>query len=318
MPIWNIGAKDEARNEAIKDEGIMKKVVMLILVAVVMAACEKPIVNDEGNKEDGNVVLRFAMTNGDAIAGQRTKQATTRAEMSHYFTKLNIMLFDEDGERVFEKVVMQTKDDDDFGVLRLSLTAGTYWVVAVGHSSKKSATIKSPEVVQFTASEGEKLTDTFCACELITVDGGTADHTLTMFRAVAMVQFTLQDDDVPVNFSHFKMEYTGGSANFNPQTLVGITKSTQSETRTTNGIQIYQAFTFPYMSEAGTLKMTCTALDLDGNVIRKRVFEGVQVTRNRITTYSGPFFEDGDGEWSQTDFSFVIHADWDGEDFYNF
>ena len=318
MPIWNIGAKDEARNEAIKDEGIMKKVVMLILVAVVMAACEKPIVNDEGNKEDGNVVLRFAMTNGDAIAGQRTKQATTRAEMSHYFTKLNIMLFDEDGERVFEKVVMQTKDDDDFGVLRLSLTAGTYWVVAVGHSSKKSATIKSPEVVQFTASEGEKLTDTFCACERITVDGGTADYTLTMFRAVAMVQFTLQDDDVPVNFSHFKMEYTGGSANFNPQTLVGITKSTQSETRTTNGIQIYQAFTFPYMSEAGTLKMTCTALDLDGNVIRKRVFEGVQVTRNRITTYSGPFFEDGDGEWSQTDFSFVIHADWDGEDFYNF
>ena len=291
---------------------------MLILVAVVMAACEKPIVNDEGNKEDGNVVLRFAMTNGDAIAGQRTKQATTRAEMSHYFTKLNIMLFDEDGERVFEKVVMQTKDDEDFGVLRLSLTAGTYWVVAVGHSSKKSATIKSPEVVQFTASEGEKLTDTFCACERITVDGGTADYTLTMFRAVAMVQFTLQDDDVPVNFSHFKMEYTGGSANFNPQTLVGITKSTQSETRTTNGIQIYQAFTFPYMSEAGTLKMTCTALDLDGNVIRKRVFEGVQVTRNRITTYSGPFFEDGDGEWSQTDFSFVIHADWDGEDFYNF
>ena len=318
MPIWNIGAKDEARNEAIKDEGIMKKVVMLILVAVVMAACEKPIVNDEGNKEDGNVVLRFAMTNGDAIAGQRTKQATTRAEMSHYFTKLNIMLFDEDGERVFEKVVMQTKDDDDFGVLRLSLTAGTYWVVAVGHSSKKSATIKSPEVVQFTASEGEKLTDTFCACERITVDGGTADYTLTMYRVGAMVQFTLQDDDVPVNFSHFKMEYTGGSANFNPQTLVGITKSTQSETRTTNGIQIYQAFTFPYMSEAGTLKMTCTALDLDGNVIRKRVFEGVQVTRNRITTYSGPFFEDGDGEWSQTDFSFVIHADWDGEDFYNF
>lgn len=291
---------------------------MLILVAVVMAACEKPIVNDEGNKEDGNVVLRFAMTNGDAIAGQRTKQATTRAEMSHYFTKLNIMLFDEDGERVFEKVVMQTKDDDDFGVLRLSLTAGTYWVVAVGHSSKKSATIKSPEVVQFTASEGEKLTDTFCACERITVDGGTADYTLTMYRVGAMIQFCLKDESFPVNFSHFKMDYTGGSANFNPQTLEGITKSTQSEMRSTNEIHIYQAFTFPYMDVAGSIKMTCTALDVDGQIIRKRVFEAIPVTRNRITTYTGPFFEDGDGVFTQSDFSFLIHADWEGEDFYNF
>ena len=279
---------------------------MIMAVAVVLVGCEKPIVTDS---EDGNVVLRFSMTNSDA---------TTRATMSNYFSKLNIMLFDNDGERVFDKVITQTKDDDDFGVLRLSLTAGTYWVVAVGHSSKKSATIKSPEVVQFTASEGEKLTDTFCACERIEVGGETIDRELTMYRVGAMIQFCLKDESFPVNFSHFKMDYTGGSANFNPTTLEGITKSTQSETRTTNEIQIYQAFTFPYMSEAGTLKMTCTALDLDGNVIRKRVFDGVQVTRNRITTYSGPFFEDGDGEWGQTDFSFVIHADWDGEDIIEF
>ena len=316
----------------------MKKtiIIMMMTAAVVLAGCEKEIVRDEVADLDGNVTLRFAMTNRDAKtraeagtaadaagtvatgATRATSGAVTRAGMGDFFQKLNVMVFSEDGDRMLEKVATQTRDDEDFGVLHLSLADGRYWVVAVGHSSKRSATIKSPEVVQFTASEGEKLTDTFCACELITVDGGTADHTLTMFRAVAMVQFTLQDDDVPVNFSYFKMEYTGGSANFNPQTLEGITKSTQSETRTTNGIQIYQAFTFPYMSEAGTLKMTCTALDLDGNVIRKRVFEGVQVTRNRITTYSGPFFEDGDGEWSQTDFSFVIHADWDGEDFYNF
>lgn len=279
---------------------------MIMAVAVVLVGCEKPIVTDS---EDGNVVLRFSMTNSDA---------TTRATMSNYFSKLNIMLFDNDGERVFDKVITQTKDDDDFGVLRLSLTAGTYWVVAVGHSSKKSATIKSPEVVQFTASEGEKLTDTFCACERIEVGGETIDRELTMYRVGAMIQFCLKDESFPVNFSHFKMDYTGGSANFNPTTLEGITKSTQSEMRTTNEIQIYQSFTFPYMSEAGTLKMTCAALDLDGNVIRKRVFEGVQVTRNRITTYSGPFFEDGDGEWGQTDFSFVIHADWDGEDIIEF
>jgi len=286
----------------------MKKaiIIMIMAVAVVLAGCEKPIVTDS---EDGNVVLRFSMTNSDA---------TTRATMSNYFSKLNIMLFDDDGERVFDKVITQMKDEDDFGVLRLSLTAGTYWVVAVGHSSKKSATIKSPEVVQFTASEGEKLTDTFCACEHIEVGGETIDRELTMYRVGAMIQFCLKDESFPVNFSHFKMDYTGGSANFNPTTLEGITKSTQSEMRTTNEIQIYQAFTFPYLDVAGSIKMTCTALDVDGQTIRKRVFESIPVTRNRITTYTGPFFKDGDGVFTQSDFSFLIHADWEGEDFYTF
>ena len=32
----------------------------------------------------------------------------------------------------------------------------------------------------------------------------------------------------------------------------------------------------------------------------------------------GPFFEDGDGVFTQSDFSFLIHADWDGEDKYDF
>ena len=42
------------------------------------------------------------------------------------------------------------------------------------------------------------------------------------------------------------------------------------------------------------------------------------MTRNRITTYTGKFFEDGDGQFTQSDFGFVVHADWDGEDHYEF
>lgn len=276
-------------------------------VCAIMASCEKAIVPEAS--ADGNVTLRFSMTNADA---------TTRALSTSYFSKLNIMLFDADGNRVFDKVKTQTSDDEDWGTLSLKLTAGTYWVVAVGHSSAKSATIKSPEVVQFTASDGEKLTDTFCHCSQIVVDGESVNRELPMYRAGAMIQFILKDESFPVNFSHFLMEYTGGSANFNPTTLEGITKSTQSERRTTNGIQIYQAFTFPYMATSCDIKMTCTALDVDGTVIRKRVFESIPVTRNRITTYTGPFFEDGDGVFTHSDFSFLIHADWDGEDHYDF
>ena len=282
--------------------------IFVFVLAFVATSCEKAIDPEYRNSEN-NVTLHFSMTNADA---------KTRALSTNYFSKLNIMLFDKDGERVFDKVKTQTAEDNDWGTLSLKLTAGTYTVVAVGHSSHNSATIKSPEVVQFTASDGEKLTDTFCHCSQIVVSGEAQQYDLDMYRSVAMIQFCLKDTEFPANFSHFLMEYTGGSANFNPTTLEGITKSSQSEKRTTNGIQIYQAFTFPYMAASCNIKMTCSGLDNDGTVIRRRVFDAIPVTRNRITTYTGPFFEEGDGVFTQSDFSFLIHADWDGEDKYDF
>ena len=133
-----------------------------------------------------------------------------------------------------------------------------------------------------------------------------------------MIQFCLTDESVPDNFAYFIMEYTGGSANFNPQTLEGITKSSQSEKRIRNDLMIHQAYTFPYLATSCLLKITVSATDMDGTVIRKRVFEDVPVTRNRITSYVGHFFEPGDGQFTQSDFGFVVHADWDGEDFHTY
>lgn len=280
----------------------------MVLLAVVMSGCEKAITEDV-TADGGDVVLRFQHNSGDI---------TRAGSMAAYCSKLNVQLFDEDGQKVFSSVRTQTNDDDDFGTMSLKLSAGTYTVVAVAHSSARSATIKSPEVVQFTAQDGEKLTDTFCHCSQITVGEKGEVFTLDMFRVCAMVQFVLEDETVPTDFAYFKMEYTGGSANFNPTTSEGITKSSQLENRPRNSLNIHQCYTFPYLSESCLLKMTCTATDSDGNIIRQRVFTDVPVTRNRITTYRGPFFGDGDGEFTQSDFSFVIHADWDGEDKYEF
>ena len=288
----------------------MKKFRLLcgyLIAALLLASCEKPVI-DGSPVDSGNVSLTF----------EPTRKDYTRGTSVTAFKKLNVMLFDAQGNRVFDKVKTQLSSDEDFCTLSLQLTAGTYWVVAVGHSSTISATIKSPEVVQFTASDGEKLTDTFCHCSQITIGGDGNTFTLPMYRAGAMIQFCLTDESVPDDFAYFLTEYTGGSANFNPTTLEGITKSTQSEKRIRNDLMIHQCYTFPYMATSGTLRMTCSALSSDGTVIRKRVFEDVPVTRNRITTYTGHFFEPGDGQFTQSDFGFVVHADWDGEDFYEF
>jgi hypothetical protein len=273
-----------------------------------LTSCEKAVL-PAADPASESVTLTFQANFSDI---------TRATSISGYFTKLNVQLFTTDGQKVLDKVKVQTADSEDFGTMSLKLTPGTYTVVAVGHSSKVSASIKSPEVCQFTASNGEKLTDTFCHCSQIVVGSSAADYTLPMYRAVAMVQFCLTDDQVPDNFAFFKMDYTGGSANFNPTTLEGITKSSQSENRIRNSLDTYQSYTFPYLSATGTLKMTCTATDADGTIIRQRVFDAVPVTRNRITTYTGPFFADGDGQFTQSDFSFVVHADWDGIDYHEF
>jgi hypothetical protein len=287
----------------------MDKVVAVVMAAVVMmTACEKAILPDgeSSGTTAGTVTLEFTTMNTDytmrAVSG-----------IAAHASRLNVQLFDEDGQKVFSSVRTQRKDDDDFGRLSVELADGVYTVVAVAHSSARSATIKSPSVVQFTAQDGEKLTDTFCHVSTVEVSGDSHSFTLPMYRAVAMIQLHLTDDVLPEDVWYIKADYSGGSANVNPTTLEGITKSNQSERRIKNDLRLHQFFTFPYMSETGTLKMTISATTSDGTVLKKRTFDAVPVTRNRITTYEGKLFGDGDWTATQSDFSFVVNADWDGE-----
>ena len=127
----------------------IKNLCALCAISMALFACEKPILDEtssDSNEPKGNVTLTFS-------AHGATTRAATPA-IGDYFTKLNVMLFDEDGNRYFDKVRTQYSTDENFGQMSLTLPAGEYYVVAVGHSSAKSATIKSPEMVQFTASDG--------------------------------------------------------------------------------------------------------------------------------------------------------------------
>jgi hypothetical protein len=279
--------------------------VMSAGLLAMLTGCEKPIL-PEG--DDGNVHLTFVPT---------THDMTTRGTVAvgDYFSRLAVQMFDADGNKVWDKVKTQTRDDDDFGTLNVGLLAGTYTVVAVGHSSPVTPTIKSTEMVQFTAKDGVKNSDTFSYCGSVTVAENGGSHELRMNRVTAMVTFEFTDETMPANYAGVRVDYTGGSANFNPTTGEGCTKSTQSELR---GKDALYFFTFPYMSDEGTLKMTVTALDKDQNVLTTKVLTDVPVTRNRITRCQGPLFGDGDYTIYQTAFGITVNTDWAGEDFYTF
>lgn len=290
--------------------------VCCVIVAAIFASCEKPIFDETSSdsiEPKGNAVLTFAVSTSDAV----TTRAGTATALSSYAQRLAVMLFTPSGERVFTTVKTQTADDDGFGTMVLSLAPGDYTLVAVAHSSAVTPTIKSPQMVQFTAKDGRKLTDTFVFAGPVTVTDQPVNHDITLTRAVAMVRFSFTDEQQPATLAAWDVAYSGGSANVNPTTLEGTTKSSQSETRTpTESLQVY---TFPYLAAKGTLKMTVQAADASDNIIRSRVFTEVPVTRNRITTWRGRFFDDTDtGEFIQSTFGFTVNGEWDGEDVHDF
>lgn len=283
----------------------MKKPLFLALaVGIIITACEKPIATDVDN---GYTHLTFIPTTADVTRGT--------VNIGDYFSRINVQLFDTEGNKVFTQVKSQAKGDDDFGTLSCALQEGTYTVVAVGHSSPVAASIKSTEMVQFTAKDGVKNSDTFCYCGQITIDEDHNNHELRMNRMTAMLRFDFTDTQMPTAFAGIKCDYTGGSANFNPTTSQGCTKSSQSELRGKNN---YYFFTFPYMADECTLKVTLTALDANQNVLTTKVINDVPVTRNRISTYHGTLFTDEPGEIIQTAFGITVNTDWAGEDHYEF
>ena len=283
---------------------ILSHTTALLAAAICLTACEKML--DSTSSGDGNVTLRFTPTTADTRG---------TVAIGDYFSRLAVQLFDEEGQKVFDKVKTQTRDDDDFGTLSVGLTPGTYTVVAVGHSSPVTPTIKSTEMVQFTAKDGVKNSDTFCHYGQVTVSEDGGYHELRMNRMTAMVLFEFTDTDMPANYDALRAEYTGGSANFNPATSQGCTKSSQSEL-CSKATPYF--FTFPYLSDTGKLKMTLTALDVDGNVLLTRTLTDIPVTRNRITRCTGMLFGSGDFDIRQQAFGITVNTDWDGTDEYRF
>ena len=273
---------------------------ILLWISVAILSCQNP----QFEEGDGETRLRFVPSTEDMTRGT--------VSIGDYFSRLAVQMFDQDGNKLFAQSKTQAKDDDNFGTLNVGLKTGTYTVVAVGHSSPTSASIKSPQSVTFTAQDGRKITDTFCACGPITVGVDSRSHSLQMDRVTAMFRLSMQSEQVPDGVSTLLFDYTGGSAAFNPTTKQGTTKSTQSEQRAFTGLGDYEVFTFPYMSDSCRIKMTVSAVDGSGQTIHTRTFESVPMVRNRITEYRGRFFSDDDDPWAVVLLKFTANTTWDG------
>ena len=291
----------------------MKKYIFIIL-ALLVAACEKPILDNEDVtvEQEANVILHMAQFEQEAF----TRAAT---DITDLCTRLNIAIFSADGTKV--KTVAQKEADSDFGTVALTLAAGTYRLVVIAHNCDGSATITSEEKVTF---PNNKVTDTFYYDGDLVVTSDVQSYDLTLTRAVAMFRLVLTDEEIPSNVAKLKFYYVGGSSTFSPKDGYGCVNSKQTEIRTvpvgiSDGMS-FDIYTLPHTEEDVLTKLTVTALDANDNTVKERIFENVPVTRNQITRYTGSFFGSGGGGGGSSDGTFRMTADpdWDSVNGYTF
>ncbi|MBR1414511.1 MAG: hypothetical protein IJ570_01440, partial [Prevotella sp.] len=115
----------------------MKKY-MFFALALLMAACEKPILDEEnsvvgGFPTDANVILHMTQFEQTAFDNSGNRAATRAAtDITELCSRLNIAIFNADGTKV--KTVAQKDTDSDFGTVALTLAAGTYRLVVIAHN----------------------------------------------------------------------------------------------------------------------------------------------------------------------------------------
>ena len=294
----------------------MKKY-LFIALAVLVAACEKPILDEEDavTRKEANVILHMTQYEQEAFGNSGNRAATRAAtDITELCSRLNIAIFDAEGTKV--KTVAQKEGDASFGTVALTLAAGTYQLVVIAHNGEGSATITSTEKVTF---PNNKVTDTFYYYGDLVVTSEVQSYDLTLTRAVAMFRMVLTDEEIPSTVTKFKFYYTGGSSTFSPSVGYGCVNSKQTEIRTVSDDGVYEIFTLPHTEEDVLTKLTVTALDANDNTVKERVFENVPVTRNQITRYTGSFFGNG-GSGQSTDGTFRLTADpdWDSVNGYTF
>ena len=168
----------------------MKKF-LFIALALLVAACEKPILDEDVvSMNEANVILHMTQYEQEAF-GNSGNRAATRAttDITELCSRLNIAIFDDDGTKV--KTVAQKEGDASFGTVALTPAAGTYQLVVIAHNAEDSATITSTEKVTF---PNNKVTDTFYYYGDLVVTSEVQSYDLTLTRAVAMFRMVLTDD----------------------------------------------------------------------------------------------------------------------------
>ena len=297
-----------------KQEAMVKsnfRIGVVLLSIAMLVACEKPYVGLEEEQAETTANV-FVNVNGfEQIPFDDTVVSRAEGAVDDLCTRLNFVIYQGDTK---VQSIPQKKGDDKFGHIAITLPEGSYKIAVIGHSSVASATVTSLDKISF---EKNLLTDTFYYYQDFQVGAGSQTLDVIMKRVVAMFRLQLTAD-LPENITQLKFYYTGGSSTLSALTGLGSVNSKQTVTMdVTAGQRLFEVYTIPHTVQ-DELKMTISAMDASGTVIKERIFESVPVKQNMITRYTGDFFKGSSSEISETSLQVRVASEWEGENDFTF
>ena len=277
-------------------------VIVVLFVMCVVFGCEKPALSGENKSEGAKRTLRV-----NVFQIENTPfEDLTRGAVGDVCTRLNFVVYDMTGTRL--RQVNQTSDNENFGSCSFQLEEGSYQLVVVGHSSGGNPTMTDPTCIKFTNSQG--FSDTFLCNGNVTIGEEPVDFKVSLVRIASLCRFVI-NDDIPAGITKMRFYYTGGSGAFDASTGLGSVNSKQDvKFDVVSGQKQFDLYTFLHDVE-GTIHLTVTALDGNGNELYNRVFD-VPMRQNQITWLSGDFFN-GAGSSPSVVSTIDVDTDWNGE-----
>ncbi|MCQ2114447.1 MAG: FimB/Mfa2 family fimbrial subunit [Bacteroidaceae bacterium] len=248
--------------------------VILSACIIVLCACER--VNFGVDNHKSKVVVSiddFKLTHSDI---------GTRSDVEK--ERISFAVFDSTRTKVCE--VKQVKGEcDEYGQIITELDIGKYYFVAVG--SHLDCNLLSPDSVEFLENNTG---DVFCGVREVYVrDGEQIQLNMTLHRCVTQFRLVCEDG-IPENIKSFRFDFYKGNHIVNPQT--GLAPSAD----------IHRMYFAPGTSEntlscffflgSNNVKMdlTVTAIDYEGDEMKSRVFEDLNMEIGKCLTASGSFF----------------------------
>ena len=256
------------------------KTLSLLFAALVFAACEKFVAEDDWNSQGSTVV------NGNLVVKAECPQtkAGETPTLAERFVRIGMAVY-QDGKRV--DYVNQDNADKNFGTMSLDLPAGSYKLLVVAHSCSRSASTTNFNKVSFTSP----LSDVFAYETDISITTEAKTIAATLTRATARVDLIISDD-IREDAASIMFNFTGGSTLLNAETMEGVASSTHKvvEMEITDREQkTYSFYTFA-CPDGQKLKVEASAYDANGQLLGAKVFNDVTVERNRVTSITSPLF----------------------------
>ena len=275
----------------------MRKFVFFMLAAMLLASCEKSLVNDDEVEKNPSVSAtdgkRFTFTvKGDF--SEEWKSVTRGYLQADGKDMTDLWVLDYMGDVLVQQIHQSDNTAEDFGRPSMTLVYGSHHVYFVASRGINPTLSTTNGTITWTT-----VRDTFWkdyAVEVVSTSNGNRAVTLDRIVTKLALRFTdaVSANASTINFTPSSWYYTLNYKTGEPTTATASqTISTSVPGSYIGNTDVLISYFSLSPSTDWTTDVNVNSKDGDNNIIGQGNMSGVPLKRNRVTEYSGPLFSSG-------------------------